>query len=379
MIIASIIVAGCINGVNENKSSATEHTKKLVSLNSLENVVEYAKYFKLYPNWDNGYCVVIDSEGNKFILLEGNNSNIAFNISNAKIIHVPVKRIVTDFYCPIIATADILNSYHNTIVGAPKYAIKDSPKLSELYKEKKVVDIGSPTKGVNYEIIANLSPDIVFLSDWPSEDKVEEKLKELGITVSRYYTYKEPTYLGRIEWVKFAAAFWGSNAYKKAEKWFNNVVKTKENITNKLKDVKYKPTVVIFSWSKYRNMPLVYGNDKYYNELIVEFKGNNIFGDYKTQYLDKEIFYEKAINADVVIMINYYNTNVTNLEEFKKEFPDIPIEKFKAFKNGRFYVSNPKYYIYENIDPAGYMLDFAKMIHPEVFGNGSLKYFYKIQ
>jgi len=33
------------------------------------NAVQYAKYFEIYPNWDNGYCVVVDSVGNKFVLL----------------------------------------------------------------------------------------------------------------------------------------------------------------------------------------------------------------------------------------------------------------------------------------------------------------------
>ncbi|HII59040.1 TPA: ABC transporter substrate-binding protein [Methanocaldococcus jannaschii] len=341
------------------------------------NVVRYAETFKLYPHWDEGYCVVADSVGNKFVLVEGNAK--APNISDGKIIKVPVKRIVTDFYCPIISAADILNAYHHTIVGAPKYAVEKSPKLKELFDEGKVVDIGSPSKGVNYELIVNLTPDIVFLGDWKSEDVVEEKLKELGVTVSRFYTYQEPTYMGRVEWIKFAAAFWGSNAYKKADKWFENVVKVRENILKKVQNVTNEPTVVIFSWSKTKNMPGIYGNDSYYSKMIAEFKGKNVFDDYNRgyQYVDKETFYERAMNADVVILIWFYG-DVKTKEDLLKINPNFA--EFKAFKTGRFYVSHPDYYVWEARDPAGYMMDFAKMIHPELFGgDDDLKYYYKIK
>ncbi|ADC69961.1 periplasmic binding protein [Methanocaldococcus sp. FS406-22] len=381
MIGVIVAFAGCVEEskttTQPQQTTQSEPQKAETQVKLGINVVRYAETFKLYPHWDDGYCVVVDSVGNKFVLVEGNAK--APNIPDAKVIKVPVKRIVTDFYCPIISTADILNAYHETIVGAPKYAIEDSPKLKELFEEGKVVNIGSPGRGVNYELIANLTPDIVFLSDWSSEDKVEEKLKELGITVSRFYTYKEPTYMGRIEWIKFAAAFWGSDAYRKANEWFKNVVKVREGILKKVQNTTTEPTVVIFGWSKTLNMPGIYGNDHYYSKMISEFKGKNIFADYNGTYqrIDKETFYERAINADVAILIWFYG-DVKTKEDLLKINPEFA--KFKAFKTGRFYVSHPDYYVWEARDPAGYMMDFAKMLHPELFGgDDDLKYFYKIK
>jgi iron complex transport system substrate-binding protein len=243
------------------------------------------------------------------------------------------------------------------------------------------VDIGSPSKGVNYEIIANLTPEIVFLGDWGSEDKVEEKLKELGMVVSRFHTYKEPTYLGRVEWIKFAAAFWGEDAYNEADTWFKNVVSTKEGILNKVKNTETEPTVVDFSWSKSKKTPRIYGNDHYYNMMIDEFKGEYVFKDYNggsSQYIDKEVFYERAMNADIVILRWFYKDEIRTKEDLLEINPDFA--KFKAFKNGRFYVTKPDYYVWESRDPAGYMMDYAKMIHPELFGgDDDLKYHNKIQ
>ncbi|ACX72614.1 periplasmic binding protein [Methanocaldococcus vulcanius M7] len=355
-------LSGCV------KNNNTPHYKNETS------AVKFAEKFELYPHWNEGYCLVVDSEGNKFLLVEGNNKTP--NIS-AKVIKVPVKKIVTDFYCPIISTADILHAYHNTIVGAPKYAIEESPTLKRLYKEGKVVDIGSPGN-INYELVANLSPDVVFLSGWKSEDEVEEKLKELGIPVSRFHTYEEPTYMGRVEWIKFAAAFWGKNAYDNACKWFNGVVSVRENIIKKVKN-STEPTVVIFSWSKYRNMPGIYGNESYYSRMIADFNGKNVFSNCKCdfQYVDKETFFEKARNADVVIMLWYYNENISNKSQLLNISPEFA--ELKAFKTGRFYISHSDYYVWEARDPSNYMLDFAKMLHPELFGeDNNLKYFYKV-
>ena len=108
-------------------------------------------------------------------------------------VKVPVKRIVTVFYSPVISTADILGKYHETIKGAPKYAIYKSPKLKELYKEGKVENIGSATS-INYEVVLKISPEVVFLGDWAAHEEMEAKLKELGIPVARCFTYRE-TYI----------------------------------------------------------------------------------------------------------------------------------------------------------------------------------------
>ncbi len=361
---------------NQNISTSNNTVGNSKNITAIKNVVHFAKYFKLYPHWNEGYCILIDSVGNKFVLLNRSAKNP--NIPNAKVIYVPINRTITDFYCPIISTADILNNYHSTIVGAPKYAIEDSPKLEKLYKEGKVVNVGKPGN-MNYETITNLNPEIVFLGSWPCEDSTQNMLKKLGITVSRFYTYKEPTYMGRVEWIKYASAFWGANAYNKAKKWFGNVVKVRDNILEKVQNTTKKPTVAIISWSSTENSPAVYGNDSYYSKMVEEFGGYNIFSNYSGGYqpIDKETFYEKAINADVVILIWYYGTNISNETELLNINPEFA--NFKAFKDGRFYVSHPDYYVWESRDPAGYMMDYAKMLHPELFGGDSdLKYYYKI-
>ncbi|ACV24949.1 ABC transporter substrate-binding protein [Methanocaldococcus fervens] len=371
LLILGVVVAfaGC---VEENKTTQTYNISK--------NVVKYAKTFKLEPHWEDGYCIVVDSKGKMFVFVEENAK--APNIPNAIVLNVPVKKVVTVFYCPVISTADILNESicYESIKGVPKTYISYSPVLSQYYKEGKVVDIGKSSK-IDYDKIVNISPDIVFLGDWPSHDEMEVKLNELGITTARFFTYDEPTFMGRVEWIKFAAAFYGSDIYKKADAWFKNVEKEREDILKKIEDVKTESIVASFSWSKSKQMAVIYGNNHYYSKMIAELKGKYLFADYngtKSYYLDKETFYERAINADVVIMRNYYGDEIKTKEDLLKLNPDFA--NFKALKNERFYVSHTDYYVWEARDPIGYMMDYAKMIHPELFGGDEdLKYFYKIK
>ena len=98
-----------------------------------------------------------------------------------------------------------------------------------------------------------------------------------------------------------------------------------------------------------------------------------------SEKLDTETFMERATNADVVILRQC--SDIKPKEDLLAKYSTSGFENFNAYKNGRFYVSKPDYYIWEAKDPIGYMEDYAKMVHPELFPNGDsdLKYYIKLQ
>ncbi|AEH06905.1 ABC transporter substrate-binding protein [Methanothermococcus okinawensis] len=344
--------------------------------------VIFAKNLKLEPHWDEGYCYIVDSKGHKFVLLDKNAT--VPNIPDAKIINVPVKRIVSGWYYPIVSTADILNdsSCYDSIKGVTKYTLKYSPELSKRYDEGKVADIGS-SSNVDYDVIINISPDIVFLAEWPQHDKIEAKLNELGITVSRAFSYKEPTYMGRIEWVKYAAAFWGEDKYNKANNFFQNAWKKRNDLLRITRNAKTYPKVVNFWKSSDIGSIYIPESQNYYIKLINGFRGDYVFSDLPgtgNEKIDTETFMERARNADVVILRQSSKTIKTK-DDLLKVYPNSGFENLKAFKEGRFYISKSDYYTWEARDPIGTMEDYAKMIHPELFPNGDndLKHFVKLQ
>jgi len=342
--------------------------------------VVFAKTFSLDPEWDKGYCVITDSKGYKFVLLENGATNP--NIPDAKVINVPVSSIATIFYCPIVSTADILNDSvcYDSIKGVPSYVLDYSPEMAKRYNEGKVVDIGT-SSSIDYDKVVSINPQIVFLGDWSAHDTMEEKLKELGITVSRFYTYDEPLFIGKVEWCKYAAAFWGKDEYEKAEGYFQTVWKKEDDLIRITRNAKSHPIVVDFwKWSD-TSTPSVPEGQNYRSKLIEEFNGCYAFLDLigtGTEKPDLETFMERAINADVVILRQTHD--IKTKKDLLKYYPTSGFENFKAYKNNRFYVSKPDYYIGESKDPIGYMEDYAKMIHPELFpdGDSNLKYFVKL-
>jgi len=64
--------------------------------------VVFAEKFTLKPHWDEGYCYLEDSRGNKFVLVTDKGE--APEVPGAVEVKVPVKRIVTVFYSPVIST-----------------------------------------------------------------------------------------------------------------------------------------------------------------------------------------------------------------------------------------------------------------------------------
>ncbi|WP_292460757.1 ABC transporter substrate-binding protein, partial [Methanothermococcus sp.] len=343
--------------------------------------VVFAKTFSLEPHWNKGYCYMVDSEGNKFVLLKEGATNP--NIPNAKVIKIPVKSIDTIFYCPIVSTADILNdsSCYDTIKGVPSFVLKYSPELKKRYDEGKVFNIGTASE-LNYDVVVNTSPDIVFLGSWSAHDTMEAKLKSLGITVSRFHTYEEPTFLGRIEWAKYAAAFWGEDKYNKANNYFQKSWKKRNELLRTTRNAKDYPKVVDFWKYSDTSTPYIPEAQNYYAKMINDFRGDYAFNDLPgtgSEKIDYETFMERAANADVVILRQC--KDIKTKADLLARYPNSGFENFKAYKNGRFYVSKPDYYIWEAKDPIGTMEDYAKMVHPELFPNGDsdLKYYIKLQ
>ncbi|WP_269595619.1 ABC transporter substrate-binding protein [Methanothermococcus okinawensis] len=106
-------------------------------------------------------------------------------------------------------------------------------------------------------------------------------------------------------------------------------------------------------------------------------KGEYVFNDMPGtggEYMDKETFYGRAMNADIVIL-HTMGKNITTKEQLLNLNPDFA--NFKAFKNNRFYAISYDNSKKEVIDPKNIMFDYAKTIHPEVFGE-NLKYLIKI-
>ncbi|MBA2853520.1 iron complex transport system substrate-binding protein [Methanococcus maripaludis] len=339
--------------------------------------VVFAENFEMDPHWDNGYCYIVDSQDNKFVILEEGETDP--EIEGTTVLNLPLTSLVTMTNAPIVATADILNidSCYDSIKGMPQTYTKYSDELLQRYNEGLIINSGTISE-MDYDAVVSTDPDIVFLSYLTSQDTMEDKLNEMGILSARCHVYLEPTFIGRTEWIKYAAAFWGDENSEIIEEYFQETWQKRNELVRTTSTADDYPEVISFSLgSTYMS---IYGAQQYYNRMVNEFGGEFIFNDIPgtaSTRIDKEIFYERAQDSDVCIMRSF--VEVTTVEELLALNPDF--EDFESFKNGKFYVSCSDYYIQETKDPIGFMEDYARMIHPELFsgGDSNLKYHYKIQ
>ncbi|AVB75886.1 ABC transporter substrate-binding protein [Methanococcus maripaludis] len=345
--------------------------------------VVFAETFEMDPNWDNGYCYVKDSVGNEFVLLKEGATDP--QIEGATVITAPINSLACTQYSPVLSTADVLNNadVYDTIDGIGNWDTTNSEEIYSRYLNNETITVGGITD-IDYDKIAILNPDVVFLGSWDDHDVAENKLEtELGIDVARFYTYDEKTYLGRIEWAKFVAAFWGDSNSDAIEQYFQDAWHKRNELIRTASTADDYPTVVYVMPVDYGGLTYyLYGSQNYNNKMITEFGGENIFNDIpgsSSLIIDAETFYERAASADVVIYMGMEYYGIESRDDLLQYDPNLA--SFESLSNGKLYIPVTSYYLDEAKDPANYMEDFARMIHPELYsgGDSSLTYFNKIE
>ncbi|WP_083810050.1 hypothetical protein [Methanothermococcus okinawensis] len=224
--------------------------------------VIFAKNLKLEPHRDEGYCYIEDADGNKFIALK--EGITAPNIPDAKIIKIPLKSVVCGDQI-LLGTAYItkdenitnsVNTMQYLRYTAPKWK-NELPTLYKRYQNGEILDAGT-WGNPKYDNIINASPDMVFIHKIKRTEPMVAKLDELGITYSRTGAYTEDSFLGKIEWIKFFAVFYGVNDYKKVNNYFQETWKSRNNVIRKVRNINTYPKVACFYWSSSKG-PYVWG------------------------------------------------------------------------------------------------------------------------
>ncbi|NPA61994.1 MAG: ABC transporter substrate-binding protein [Methanococci archaeon] len=312
--------------------------------------VKYAVHFDIIDNH------IFDSENNKIVLKKP-----------------PKNVIVAD--AMFIDTAYLLNikKMIKSVKGVfwADVVLKNYP-IYEKYKDGEISNVGGD--GItNYEKILEINPELVILIDWNIFNPLSKWLRNKNIGYVKTGNYKEPNFLGKIEWIKFYASIFGK--FKKAEKIFNKIVEEKKKILTSLNRVRYKPVVAFFGYHK--NRAYVYGKDHYIPHLINDLKGNYLFENVEGicyQPIDRKEFINKAKYADVCILDSMGED--VDTEKLLKENPEFL--KFKAYKTGHFYITSSDYLKHETLNSIKILEEYAKILHPKIYETDDLKHFVQL-
>ncbi|MBR5604180.1 MAG: ABC transporter substrate-binding protein [Bacteroidales bacterium] len=331
-------------------------------INDTLNLVTYAKDFKIHPI-ERGYRLTIkDGFGSdKEYYLFNDTVSIPNQFTDKQIIKTPVSSAVA-FSSTQWSVFQRLGEI-NRVKGLLESNYSNNEEILRLVAEGKITDVGMSTN-VNTEKLIYLQPDLILYTPYPGIDF--SHLGELsGATMLSFPDYLESHPLGRAEWMKVVGLLCGKEDV--TNKWFNDVVRRYETLSEKCSSVEDKPT--IFSDLPFENQWYVPGGNSYIARIFADAGGDYIWKDNESTgslHIDAESVLLKAQQADFWRVINSYDTPFT-YERLKNENELYPL--FKAFEKKQLLVCDVRecgYFEKSQYEPDVLLADFIYHFHPEL-------------
>lgn len=361
----------CIQGYEKN----TDYFPKKIKITHATGLtVEYHKHYKVVTiknPWQNAKTTF------QYALVQcGTPTPKGFN--RAQVITVPVNSIVTlsTTHLPHLAKLGVVDK----LIGLSDPKQVNTPDVVERIKAGKVAQIGN-NANLNIEKLLELNPDLVTtFGTGNSQTDSYAKLTEAGLKVGINAEYMENTPLGRSEWLKFTALFF--NKEEQAEKIFKEITRKYEQVAQKVKSVKNRPTVFVgFNFKGTWFMP---GGKSYVAKYLGDAGANYLWSDDKSSGslpLSFEVVLERAANADYWLNFSQSWQSLQDLLAEDNRYTD-----FKAVKTGNLYNNNARvnesggndYWEGGINNPDIVLADLIKIFHPEILFNHQLFYYRKL-
>lgn len=351
--------------------------------NSNSNSNDYAIYFNI-GDTPEGYkkLTVNDkwrgSNGESRYILVKESDNEIGSYSNATVIKTPVKRVVCMSTSHLPFISELNQSASIVAVSGGRY-ISDSLIRCKI-QNKEIEDIGFEAS-INYEVLMQLNPDIVFAYGVNGENnQYIEKLKQAGINVVVISDYMENHPLGKLEYLKFFGAFFNEeeladSLYSLAKNRYFKAKSRVENIVSKPKILLNAP------WKDVWYIP---GENNYMSYLIKDAGGIVLLGkpgESHSYTHSIENIIQEAYNADFWLNPNFYSS-LKELKESNPIFAGLPVLKIgTVYNNNKRDTPGGGSDFWERgvIEPDVILNDLINILHPGLNNKKELVYYRLLQ
>ena len=322
---------------------------------------------------EDGFRKVTDGAG-RSLLLAPRGKPIPSAYRNLPTITIPVNRVALEsaVYAALLRPLDVLES----IVGVGvRMDICYMDDLKKKIAKGEVIKLGCDGP-MDYERLKVLSPDVFFAGNW--NKKLIHKLDELNIPVAIIDCFEEAHPLGRLEWIKFVAAFFDRE--DDAQQVFNRAAKKIAAVSERCAAANSHPRVVaggVFDGKVHvpsaksvtANMIAIGGGDYIFKDL--DLKG--YMGGYGNITLEE--FYVRAKHANVYILETSPAYGISSIETLVTR--DDMLADIKSVRDGNVWCSMPWYW--ESIDKTDEIIaDLAAIFHPKLFPGHRPRHFFKL-
>ncbi|MRH99934.1 ABC transporter substrate-binding protein [Kriegella sp. EG-1] len=290
------------------------------------------------------------------------------------IIATPVEKLIvtSTTHIPALDALGVLEK----LTGFPDTQYISTPKARQLIAENKIRELGN-NQSLNTEIVIELQPDLVIGFSISNENKAYETIQQANIPVVYNGDWTEQTPLGKAEWIKFFAVFFGLE--KKADELFKEIESSYITVKNLATKAETKPTVL--SGALYKDVWYLPGGDSWGAQFIADANANYLYKNTKetgSLSLGIEDVLVQATNAEFWISPSQFTT-YTDMEKASKHYT-----QFDAFKNKKLFTFSKTigetggllYYELAPNRPDLVLKDLVHIFHPELLPKHKL-YFFK--
>lgn len=268
-----------------------------------------------------------------------------------------------------VAHAAMLGALGN-VAGIASSELVVTPEARRLIEAGKIAELGSGGMDgrMNMERLLRLQPDLVMLYGMGRPDfDSHPKLMEAGLPVVMNGEQMESTPLGRAEWIKFVALFFGRE--EEAERIFSDIEKKYLALSRMAAASPARPTV--FTSIDFKGTWYMPGGGSFMAKFIEDAGGRYLWDDDRSTGsipLSAEAVVARALNADF-----WLNPGVCGA---KKDIllMDGRYGAFRAFKEGRIYHNSVRlnksggndYWENGVANPHLILMDLIRIFHPEL-------------
>lgn len=330
------------------------------------------KLLQVFDPWQNSRNVTIS-----YILTE-NKAAVPDSLRGHPMIRVPVKRVIA-LSTTHVAMINQLGAAA-TIKGISGNRFVYNEQIRERIDRGEIVDVGYG-QGLNLETIVHLDPDVLFIYGVESSMRgITDKLNEMGVPVVYCGEYLENHPLGKAEWIRFFALFYGRE--QDAGHFFHQIDSTYQFMALQARKSEKRPRVLIgLPWKGTWYMA---GGNSFAARLIRDAGGDYLWKENDSDEalpLNLESVYARAMDADVWINPGEAST-IDQLYQFDERFKELPVlQSGEVYNNDRRKGSGGgnDYWESGTIRPDLVLADLIGVFHPDLLTDHQFIYYRKLK
>jgi iron complex transport system substrate-binding protein len=368
------IITGCSPGARNDTGLLPE---------SMAESVGYARGFQVTKG--EGYTVVEvhdpwqNSKNVTFsYILTADPRNLPDSLRHYTTIEVPVNRVIALSTTHVAMIQQLGRASSIKGISGTRYIY--DPLIREQIQRGEIIDVGYD-QGLNLETIVALEPDVLFIYGVEnSMSGVSDKLREMGVPVVYCGEYLENHPLGKAEWIRFFALFYGLE--QEADRLFHHIDSSYSSLAQSVRGKTSRPRVL--TGLPWKGTWYMAGGKSFAARLIEDAGGDYLWKDNlldEAVPLNLESVFVRAMEAEVWINPGEAKS-LDQLREFDARFIDLPVLRSGEVYNNDFRTGpsgGNDYWESGTVRPDLVLADLIGVFHPDLLTDHRYIYYRKLK